>query len=226
MPAQQTFTPSFKVFKLLTDSLKAAMPAAPDMASALKALKHLQASASQQDEGAFLVQTQGFLNHLKSGIEAIDFGSQPAIAEHLEKLFSTFGDFIQDAEPKLAADIKAALEGNEKKDALLKLLDVDKDNKDKTFAAALAPHLKALLTPSHLSRREHRDAIQDRMSESLGELHQRVADQGIYDPEKAPWLYFFKLLFNLVEMVSSPPLRSSVQKDDPHAPKTIRIPMK
>ena len=219
MPAQKTLTPSFKAFKALAGSLKAAMPGAPDMALALK---HLQASASQQDEGTFLVQTQGFLNRLKSGLEAIDFNAKPKIAEHLEKLFLTFGDFIQDAEPKLAAAIKEALEKEvvDKKQPLLKLLEEQK------FAAALAPHLKAFLTPSHLTSQEHTNAIKDRMSESMGELHQRVSDQAIYDPEKAWVMYLFKLIFNVMEMISAPPPRSSVQKDEHHAPKTIRIPMK
>ncbi len=216
-----TLMPSFNAFKALAGSLRAAMPGAPDMALELK---HLQASASGQDEGAFLVQTQGFLKGLKSRLEAINFARNPAVSGHLDKLLSTFGDFIKRSEPQLAADIKAALakdaDANAKKAALLKLLE------DQKFAAALAPRLKAFLTPAHLTQEEHRDAIKDRMSESMGELHQRVADQGIYDPEKAPWLYCLKLLFNLVEMVSSPSLRSSVQKDDPHAPKTIRIPMK
>ena len=216
----KTLMPSFNAFKALAGSLKTAMPGAPDMALALK---HLQASAPRQDEGSFLVQTQSFLNRLQSGLGDIDFESKPKIAEHLEKLLSTFRDFIQGAEPQLAADISEALlteEAEQKKAALLKLLENQK------FAAALAPHLKAFLTPTHLTQKEHRDAIKDRMSESLGELHQRVSDQAIYDPEKAPWLYCLKLLFNLVEMVSTPPTRSSVQKDDPHAPRTIRIPMK
>jgi len=222
-----TLMPSFKAFKALARSLKAAaLPGAPDMALALK---HLQESASRQDEGSFLVQTQGFLNRLKSGLEAIEFGQNKEISEHLEKLLSTFGDFIQAAEPKLADDIRQALEtedAEEKKEALLKLLEVDKDNKDKTFAAALAPHLKAFLTPSHLTQQEHRDAIKDRMSESLGELHQRVSDQAIYDPEKAWVMYLFKLIFNVMEMSSAPPLRSSVEKADSPKEKTRFIPMK
>ncbi len=214
-----TFTHSFKAFKALAGSLKAAMPDASDMAFELQ---HLRASASQQEEGTFLVQTQGFLKRLKLRIdEAVVDNNNPEILKHLEKLFSTFGDFMQGAEPQLAADIKAALaqEGVDKKQALLKLLEEQK------FAAALGPHLKAFFTAPNLTRQEHVDAIKGRMSESMGELHQRVSDQAIYDPEKAPWLYFFKLLFNLVEMLSAPPLRSSVQKEESHAAKPMLIPM-
>ncbi|MBP6103835.1 MAG: hypothetical protein KBD23_02690 [Gammaproteobacteria bacterium] len=213
-----TLTHSFKAFKALAGSLKAAMPGASDMALELQ---HLRASASQQEDGAFLVQIQGFLKRLKSRLETVDLVQNPEIFQHLEKLFSTFGDFIQGAEPQLAADIKAALaqEDANKKQALLKLLE------EQQFAAALAPHLKAFFTAPNLTRQEHTDAIKGRMSESMGELHQRVSDQAIYDPEKAPWLYFFKILFNLVEMLSAPPPRSSLQKDKAHAAKPMLIPM-
>lgn len=201
-----TLTPSFKAFTALAGSLKATLPGAPDMALELK---HLLAKASQQEEGAFLVQIQHFLKRLQSSLQTMDVEHNPDVFKHLEKFLSTFGRFIQGVEPTLAADIKtaSATDAASRKEALLKLLENQK------FYAALAVNLKASFTPSHLNQQEHTDAIKDRMSESLGELHQRAADQSIYDPEKAIWLYALKFLFNLVEMASLPPPRSSVQKD-------------
>ncbi len=216
MAAQPTLTPSFKAFQALAGRLRLEKPEAPDMALALK---HLLATAPQQDENSFKAKIQGFLIPLKKLLDGMTYHAHPGVFQNLEKLMSNFAHFIKEVEPKLAQDIQVALGKNNvgKKKALLKLL------AGNAFSAALAPNLKAFLTPSRLSPKENIDKTLAWAFDSLHQDNEHVASQAAYG-ENAWVRQLLRLLFSMVKMVSAAPLRDSAEHEEQHE-KERRIPM-